>query len=56
MNPQPWRNVWLIGGMLYLCDEGKELDRGETLRTMTNGKLRSQAKGEEVDRGELLLT
>ena len=54
MNPQPWQNVWLIGGTLYLCDEGKELDRGETLRTMTNGKLGSQAKA-EVDRGELLL-
>ena len=39
---------WLNGGKLRLCDKGRELDRGGTLRLKTNGKL--GFAGEERDR------
>ena len=45
---------WLIRGMLSLCNEGRELDRSETLILKTNGKLGFGSKEGNIDRGELL--
>ena len=45
---------WLIRGMLSLCDEGRELDRSETLILKTNRKLGFGSKEGNIDRGELL--
>ena len=47
---------WLISRMLSLCDEGRELDRGETLRLKMNRKLGFASEKWEVDRDELLWT
>jgi len=45
---------WLIRGMLSLCDEGRELDRSETLILKTNRKLGFGSKEGNIDRGKLL--